>query len=196
MKKIALNFSSREESINQPVAHLSGDTIKNFKLTDGMMSKNLKQAALAYAEYGLPVFPVFGIDKDGECLCGNKKCESQGKHPILASGYKIATTNLKQIEKWWTEYPRANIGSPLVEGLFALDFDGSKGRETFNHLGLKDFETLCAKSGRGFHLFVHADLQTKNNVLSGLDIRGGGNGGYIILAPSRHKSGKRYQWEI
>lgn len=169
---------------------------KQFKLTPAMQSQNLKKAALAYAEYGLPIFPVFGIDKDRECLCSNNKCEHQGKHPIIPSGYKGATTDLKKIEEWWTKYPKANIASPLMAGLFALDFDGLNGRKTFQKLGLDEFETLRAKTGKGFHLFVHADLQTKNNVLSGLDIRGGGKGGYIILPPSRHMSGKSYQWEI
>lgn len=169
---------------------------KKFKLTTAMQSQNLKKAALAYAEYGLPIFPVFGIDKDGKCLCGNSKCEHQGKHPIITGGYKSATTDPKKIEKWWNENPRANIASPLVDGLFALDFDGSKGRKTFQKLGLGQLETLRVKTGKGFHLFVHADLQAKNNVLPGLDIRGGGEGGYIILPPSRHISGKRYQWEF
>lgn len=169
---------------------------KQFKLTSAMQSQNLKKAALAYTENGLPIFPVFGIDKNDKCLCSNNKCEHQGKHPIITRGYKGATTDLKQIEKWWTEYPKANIASPLIAGLFALDFDGLKGRKTFQKLGLEEFETLRAKTGKGFHLYVHADLQTKNNVLSGLDIRGGGEGGYIILPPSRHMSGKNYQWEI
>lgn len=169
---------------------------KIFKLTTAMQSKNLKMAAMAYAEWGLPIFPVFGIDENEECLCGSRKCEHQGKHPITNGGFKDATTELKQIEAWWNEHPEANIGSPLVEGLFALDFDGSEGLKAFQELGLDGFETLRSNTGKGFHLLVYAALQTKNAVLSGLDIRGGGKGGYIILPPSRHVSGKRYQWEV
>lgn len=161
-----------------------------------MQSKNLKIAAMAYAEWGLPIFPVFGIDEDGECLCGSRKCEHQGKHPITKGGFKDATTEVRQIKEWWSQYPEANIGNPLVAGLFALDFDGGKGRKTYRDLGLDEFETLFSKTGNGFHVFVHADLKAKNNALSGLDIRGGGDGGYIILPPSRHVSGKRYQWEV
>lgn len=169
---------------------------KIFKLTKSMQSKNLKVAATAYADWGLPIFPVFGIDQDGECLCGSRKCERQGKHPITQGGFKDATTDLDQIEAWWQEHPEANIGSPLIAGLCALDFDGKKGKQAFLELGLDEFETLCSKTGKGFHIFVHADLKTKNNVMSGLDIRGGGEGGYIILPPSHHVSGKRYQWEV
>jgi hypothetical protein len=169
---------------------------KIFKLTKAMQSKNLKIAAMAYADWGLPIFPVFGIDEDGECLCGSRKCEHQGKHPVTQGGFKGATTDLDQIEAWWQEYPEANIGSPLVAGLFALDFDGKKGKQTFLELGLGEFETLQSNTGNGFHIFVHADLQANNNAMSGLDIRGSGKGGYIILPPSRHQSGKRYEWEV
>lgn len=168
---------------------------KAFELTPVMQSKNLKKVALAYAEWGLPIFPVFGIDENKECICGKRKCEHAGKHPITKGGFKDATTDLEQIKKWWKKHPKANIGSPLIEGLFALDFDGKKGKKTYQDLGLDKFDTLCSETGNGFHAFVHSDLEAKNNALSGLDIRGGGKGGYIILPPSRHASGKRYQWK-
>lgn len=169
--------------------------VKKFTLTDTMKSKSLKKVALAYAEWGLPVFPVFGIGKNGECLCCDTQCDHKGKHPITKGGFKDATTDLEQIEKWWKQHPKANIGSPLVDGLFALDFDGKKGKKTYQDLSLDELDTLCSETGNGFHLFVHSDLKAKNNALSGLDIRGGGKGGYIILPPSRHASGQRYQWK-
>ncbi len=169
---------------------------KKFKITKAMQSKNLKMAAMAYAEWGLLIFPVFGIDENGECLCGSRKCEHEGKHPITKGGFKDATADAKQIKEWWSQYPEANIGSPLIAGLFALDFDGKKGKKTFEELELEDFETLRSRTGKGFHLFVHTDLKAKNNAMSGLDIRGGGKDGYIILPPSRHVSGKRYKWEV
>ncbi|MCE7886903.1 MAG: hypothetical protein DYH13_05285 [Alphaproteobacteria bacterium PRO2] len=161
------------------------DAFEKFNLTKGMLSKDLKTAALAYAQYGLPIFPVFGISK-GKCLCGNNKCEAQGKHPIIKGGFKNATTDLKQIKKWWDQYPQANIGSALIPGLFALDFDGKRGRETYKELGFDDFESLRSKTGKGFHVLVHGDLKAKNNAKPGLDIRGGGEGGYVILPPSLH----------
>lgn len=167
----------------------------NFKLTDNMLSRRVRKAALAYARAGVPVFPVFGIE-DGKCLCGKKNCEHEGKHPVVKGGFKEATIDSDQIKQWWEEYPKSNIGSPLVEGLFALDFDGKKGKKAFEDLGLEEFETLRATTGKGFHLYVHAELKAKNDAMSGLDIRGGGEGGYIILPPSRHVSGKRYQWEV
>lgn len=170
--------------------------IQRFEPTEDMLSHNLKKAALAYAGYGLPVFPAFGIDAEGECLCKDDDCESQGKHPIIKGGFKNASSDLDQIKAWWTEYSHANIASPLMPGLFVLDFDGKKGLKTYQELGLDEFETLKVKTGKGFHLYVHADLKTRNNAMPGLDIRGGGEGGYVILPPSFHVSGNRYEWKI
>lgn len=169
---------------------------KTFKLNKAMQSKDLKTAALAYAEFGLPVLPIYGVDEDVECLCGKRNCETIGKHPIISGGFKNATTDIRQVEEWWSEHPQANIGSPLVKGLFVLDFDGKKGQKSFAKLGLQGFETLRVKSGRGFHLYTHSKLKVRNGAMSGLDIRGGGKGGYIILPPSRHASGKLYKWEV
>lgn len=170
--------------------------LENFKLTEGMKSLKLVTAALTYAKVGLPVIPIFGVDDDLECLCGSDECEAQGKHPIVKGGFKSATTDPDQIRLWWAEHPEANIASPLMTGLNVLDFDGKKGLKSYKKLGLDGFETLKVKTGNGFHLYVLGSLKARNNAMSGLDIRGGGEGGYIILPPSRHVSGVRYEWEV
>ncbi len=168
--------------------------MKKFELAKVMKSKNKKKVALAYAKTGIPIFPVFGIDDDLKCLCGNNGCKNQGKHPITKEGFKAATTDLRQVKDWWRKYPEANIASPLVPGLVALDFDGTQGLRSSNKLGLKGLNTLKVETGKGFHLYVLADLKSQNNAMSGFDIKGGGKGGYIILPPSRHVSGVRYTW--
>jgi hypothetical protein len=51
-------------------------------------------------------------------------------------------------------------------------------------------------SGGSHYLFAQPNVSIKNSASSigqGLDIRG--EGGYIVAAPSLHKSGKRYQWK-
>ena len=47
------------------------------------------EAALQYAELGYPVFP----------------CVSGDKTPQTTHGYKDATTDLDQIDRWWTQKP-------------------------------------------------------------------------------------------
>ena len=65
--------------------------------------------ALEYAGCGLAVFPVYGV-ADGVCDCGYSDCSSPGKHPRVAGGFKVATSDIQTITEWWTTYPNANIG--------------------------------------------------------------------------------------
>lgn len=152
---------------------------KQFKLTDEMRSTDLKKAALAYAKAGIPVFPL----------------RMKGKTPLYKGGFHKATTDPKQIKKWWKENPKANIGSPLIAGLIALDFDGNEGYETYKSLKLKK-KTIKVKTARGFHLYYAADLKSQTAVMDGLDLRGGGEGGYIILPPSIHPTSDQYKWSM
>ncbi len=150
-----------------------------FCLTEKMCSKRILHVALAYAKAGIPVFPL----------------KPKSKKPIFKGGYKLATTDPKKIRQWWKKYPDANIGSPLFKGLVALDFDGEEGIKTFESL---DFNMPHIKviTPRGFHLYVIADLTSKNAVMPGLDIKGGGKDGYIVMPPSIHPSGIQYKWEV
>ena len=167
--------------------------IQDFILSDEMKSKNKREAALAYAAY-MPVFPIWWCE-EGKCACSKKSCSNPAKHPIIQNGFKGASQDPDQINAWWKKYPRANIGSPLTKGLVVLDVDGEKGLKSFKSLGIKT-KTLKAVTSRGFHLYYLGNLATRNNAMPGLDIRGGGEGGYIILPPSTHISGKRYYWEV
>lgn len=69
---------------------------------------NLLEAALYYAQHGLPVFP-----------CG------PDKRPLTTHGFKDATTKATQIKQWWHDQPNALIGMPTGEptGIDVLDID-------------------------------------------------------------------------
>lgn len=160
------------------------------------------EAALRYAEQGLAVFPVWGVNDDGTCQCGTKRCkddDSAGKHPITPRGLNDATTNLARIRAWWQKHPQANIGLATgeISGIVVLDVDGTEGFKSIS--GRPMPETPKVSTGRvdgGIHYyFKHPGRKVKNSVKKvgpGLDIRA--DGGYVILPPSRHKSGTRYNW--
>ena len=159
--------------------------------------------ALAYAQAGIPVFPVYGIQA-GKCTCGKSECSSVGKHPLTPNGLKDATTDEKQIQRWFANHLFLNIGmiTGSVSGLWVLDVDPRhKGNDSLQKLMEKHGslpETLTVQTGGGGrHLFflVPEELTLKNraNIKEGLDVRG--EGGYVVAAPSFHMSGKRYQWE-
>jgi hypothetical protein len=174
-----------------------------------MSAPNHLRAALGYAErLGWPVFPIYGIS-DGLCACGKADCSRPGKHPIgklAPRGFLDATTNLDVITAWWSAYPSANIGVPTgaASGLVVLDVDVDMG----GFDGLHDIQAANAPlpetamsltGGGGYHyLFAHPGdgVMIRNSVRTlgeGLDVRG--DGGYIIVPPSSHASGRTYEWE-
>src|SRR5216683_2586735 len=71
-----------------------------------------EQAALSYTlTLGWPVFPVVG------------------KRPLTPRGFYDATADARQIQRWWRQWPDANIGIPTGEatGLVVVDVDPRHG---------------------------------------------------------------------
>lgn len=166
-------------------------------------------AALAHAARGWPVFPLYEPvwgDPVGPvvCSCGKAGCGNIGKHPRCDHGLKDATTDEAQIRAWWTRWPNANIGVPTgaVSGMVVIDIDPRHGGND----SLDELEAQHAKlphtveqltGGGGRHLcFAHPGVNIKNRagLKPGIDIRG--DGGYIVVEPSLHASGRRYAFEL
>jgi hypothetical protein len=161
----------------------------------------LLQAALNYAKRGWHVFPIHW-PINGKCSCGKVDCESQAKHPLTANGFKDATTDPKIISEWWTKWPAANIGiaTGAVSGIVVVDIDDPDAKEEVKKTLPPDYDlNLVARSvtGRGWHLvFSHPGTEVKNKtrLIEKVDIRG--DGGYFIVEPSTHITGKRYKWQV
>src|SRR5260370_28571461 len=157
------------------------------------------EAALEYAERGVPVFPVWSA-AGGQCRCGMRNCENPGKHPITKNGFLDASADTDQIRAWWTEYPDANIAAPTGEQGIVLDEDPREGGD--NTLWLLEQEhgalprtPIVHTGGGGRHLRFQrpAGVIVRNSagrVGDGLDVRG--EGGYVLLPPSAHVSGRSY----
>jgi hypothetical protein len=160
-------------------------------------------AALDYARRGWRVLPLHAVSSAGACTCGKADCESQGKHPRTQHGVKDSTTDSAIIRRWWTTWPTANvaIATGPESGLWMLGPDGQAGIDA-----LLDWQheygalpaTLHARSGGGgeHHVFAWPAAGTianhKNHLGKPIDIRGAG--GYFVAPPSRHKSGRLYEW--
>ena len=143
------------------------------------------QAALRYAELGWRVFPL----APGQ------------KTPITSHGVKDATTDRKQIEEWWTKWPRANIAFACGTSskLYVIDVDVSTsgdidGREVLNEFPELPASILQNTPRGGFHVFFKTDNPpaNRNSFRPGIDIRG--DGYYVVIAPSIHPNGGRYEW--
>ncbi len=159
--------------------------------------------ALRYAAEGFAVFPVYEplitVGNNGasviNCSCGKDGC--RGKHPRTIRGVVDASVNYEQLKEWWTKWPNASIGGATgkVSGFSVVDLDGQEGLMSGKALRLSS--TVSALTGNGKQLFF-ADTEGKlgnsvRKLSAGVDTRG--TGGYVILPPSLHPSGKRYQWE-
>lgn len=136
-----------------------------------------REAALAYARKGWPVFPC-GLDKA----------------PLTKNGFHDATTNAEIISAWWDKFPEANIGFSLGQvGLMVVDLDPGYPPEF--EKSLPDTQ-LAQYTPRGRHLFysLGAGETAKSGPFRGadhVDIRS--HGAYVLLAPSKTANGV-YRW--
>lgn len=165
----------------------------------------MRTAALEYATRGWPVFPLhvpitFGPKKgEGRAKCSchdqNGPCTSQGKHPRLgAGGLHLATTDLAQVEAWWDQWPRANIGIRTGDVFDVVDLDSKVAVDTLESLGF-DLDTggPIVSTGNGRHIYITpTGSGNRVAIIPGLDLRGAG--GYVVAPPSIHYGGGRYQW--
>lgn len=134
----------------------------------------------------------------------------RNKRPIILDWTNKATTDERQIAKWWLEMPWANIGilTGPESGFWVVDTDN---REEFNGLvTLSEYfgdkfvfnsdKYLAGKTPTGgVHLLFQWDddfpIKTTSNILKGVDSRG--QGGQIVVAPSsRNIDGEwlQYRW--
>ena len=144
-------------------------------------------AALAYGKAGLCIFPILEGTKD---------------QPLIKQWGIRASCDAAQITEWWTRWPQANIGLACMKsGIAVIDSDVPNGEGTLQWLA--DMEdkilspTKMARSPRGgIHRFYRGRIATTaGKIGENVDTRGvgSGNGGYVLLAPSRTKDGS-YKW--
>jgi len=146
----------------------------------------LLNAALAYARRGIPVFP----------------CEPGAKRPLTRNGHWDATTDPRVIERWWKQWPSANVGVPtgMKSGVVVLDVDlddsGLESLAKLERAGAPAPKTARARTGRGgIHIFfrhpTEPEIRNSAGLLGpGLDVRG--EGGYVVVPPSRTQG--TYEW--
>lgn len=169
------------------------------------VSKTMLDYALEYSKWGLAIFPIHSVkisDSAAICSCGNEKCSNPGKHPRTSNGFKGATTDIEVVQDWWKRWPDANIGIATgpINDILVLDVDPIHGgNESLKELE-KEYGSLpitpTVKTGSdGRHFMFFCPSSSHKNVHGfkpGLDIKC--EGGYVVAAPSIHRSGNRYQW--
>jgi len=141
------------------------------------------KSALRYLKIGWNVIPV-----------------NRDKKPYLSSWeqYQQRRVTEEEVRQWWTKWPDANIAvlTGQLSGIVVIDIDEKSSLQYIEpHLNKKT--TLTCITGRGGkHLyFRHPGITVPNAVrfLPGVDCRG--DGGYVVVPPSIHRSYRRYRWE-
>jgi hypothetical protein len=137
----------------------------------------------------------------GYGLAGRLIIALNGKAPAIPKqnggrGVLDATTDLAQIDAWWTAMPWANIGGRVPEGLLVVDVDPRHGGLEEDRVD--ELETLTAWSGRGDggrHLYFRhpGGPISAARLPAGWDVKT--SSGYTLLPPSIHPvTGRPYWW--
>jgi len=138
------------------------------------MKNKCKRSALRLRNKGISVIPI-----------------RPDKKPYIAwKEYTERIATEDEINKWWQDYPDANLGivTGKISNLTVVDVEEG---------GIIDYlpETLTvATGGGGFHLYYRYSDKFKNavRIRDLTDIRN--DSGYVIAPPSIHKSGKQYTY--
>jgi hypothetical protein len=153
--------------------------------------------ALTYLDMGWAVYPAHSSDEFGRCSCGQSDCPCPGKHPVGRwMDYQNRLPLPSEVSVWFKNLS-CNIGTITgqVSGIAVIDVDGREGLNNLSSLELPS--TLTANTGGGgLHLFysISGPVASRVKVLPGIDVRG--DGGFVVLPPSLHNSGRRYQWRV
>lgn len=166
------------------------------------MNKRLKHA-LALRKRGFAVLPLHHII-NGACSCGSAKCgKHAGKHPRIIGGVNAASRSILQIKKWWREFPEANVAvaTGRISNIIVLDVDPRNGGTSSMAARVAELgplpKTARVITGDGEHLYFEmpdfpVKKDTKGKLLGdGIDTMS--EGGYVVVPPSTHLSGKTYR---
>ncbi len=147
-------------------------------------SLSLPDAVAYYAAHGVPIVPV-------------------DEHKVARiKGW--AEPDYRADPAHWQQWPDANIGWVMGHGnLIAIDEDGPVGRRSIAELEARlgplpptlESRSGRLEGGRGLIFVWPGDDLPRNSVgklAPGVDIRS--RGGLLVVAPSVHKTGNRYQW--
>lgn len=144
------------------------------------------EAAIRYARNGFANFPV-----------------GRDKAPLSPHGFKDATTDEETIRKWWLWWPDAGVAAPLgPKAGIVLDVDPRHGGNVSLARLVEEFGQLppapAARTGGGGSHYWFAwpggSVPVAHGFRPGLDLQS--EGAYVVLPPSMHASGRRYEWVV
>lgn len=155
----------------------------------------LLEAALTYTDAGWPVVPLHTPHPHRVCTCADASdCASPGKHPRTFHGLHDASTDPSQVERWWRQWPAANIGLRTGVAFDVIDVDSEAGAQALIAAQQGDWISgPKVSTGKGWHLYLQpSGVNNRTGIVPGVDYRG--TNGYVVAPPSAHPSGREYKW--
>ena len=93
--------------------------------------------------------------------------------------------------------PGSNIGivTGAVSNLVVFDLDSKQADEYADQKGGLPEDTVWVKTGKGYHVYMrHPGFHVNNQVDVKLTIDIRADGGLVAAPPSKHGSGRTYEW--
>lgn len=161
---------------------------------------DIKEQLHQYLDWNWNIIPIHSI-KNGKCSCGKIDCSSPGKHPLLSDwkAFQEEKVTHEQLNCWLDEFPGSNYAviTGKISDLVVIDIDGETGAKSFKE-HISEFPTTrISKTGKGYHLYYKYPIREKRvknavGIYDGIDVRA--DGGYVLIPPSSHISGRNYEW--
>lgn len=183
------------------------DESQALRLADGTACL---QAALEYLSMGwsvLALCPHDHVGIDRVVPKHSKNCASRGKRPWHTwTEYQTQLPTEEEVSQWWRSVPNSNVGLALgpVSGLIRIDVEGESGEARLAELSKGDLpDTLEFTSGRdsggrGLLYAIPAGVTLKTTYEKpkpNEELRLQAKGAQTVLPPSRHPSGRLYEWK-
>lgn len=161
---------------------------------------DLLDAALEYRAQGRPIFAVCWTEPHQHTVNGKHvDCEekNRGKTPLVPwKEFQTRVPTEREVRKMWRRWPQANIGmaTGACSGIVVGDLDGELAQVRADQYGYAEGPYVLTGRPGGRHLFFawRADAPHNFAKREGIDFRG--EGGYVVLPPSRHVLGTMYRW--
>jgi hypothetical protein len=136
----------------------------------------LPESLLPFLARGLALFPV------------------RGKVPLTPNGFKDASTDPVQLLDWYHRFPGCGWAAPTgaANGFDVLDADDPWAVEELEDRLPQGPRVRTGGGGMHFYLMHSAASKNWTKRIPGVDFRA--DGGYVVLAGSRHASGQLYGW--
>lgn len=159
-------------------------------------------AAYKYASWGWALLPVH-YPMDGGCSCGSTHADRPreiGKHPALLDGFHGASSAIEDVERWWLDQ-EWNIGvrTGAASGIMVVDVDGPDGVAELEQLEAEHGSlppTFTYRSGRDdvstHRVFTIPEGRVVRTTKLAPHIDVKAEGGYALLPPSLHRTGRHY----